>query len=44
VLAAPAPCRPCAHRACPTDHACATGTTAEDVLTSVDEVRELVHA
>jgi ADP-heptose:LPS heptosyltransferase len=51
VLAAPAPCRPCAHRTCPTQHECATGTTVDAVLACIDGLpvrcasqREPAHA
>lgn len=43
VLAAPAPCRPCAHRVCPTNHECASAITAAHLLARayplLDEVR-----
>ena len=41
VLAAPAPCRPCGYRACPTAHECSTGTTVEDVLACIEDLREV---
>lgn len=44
VLAAAVPCRPCGHRTCPTQHECATGTTADDVLRAIDALREPLHA
>ena len=44
VLAAPAPCRPCSHRICPTAHECATGTTVDDVLRIATELLETEHA
>lgn len=44
VLAAPAPCRPCGHRVCPTAHECATASTVEDVLRGAEELLEVEHA
>ncbi len=44
VLAAAVPCRPCAHRTCPTQHECATAVAAEDVLDALGTLREEAHA
>jgi ADP-heptose:LPS heptosyltransferase len=35
VLAHYPPCRPCSHRVCPTQHECALGVGAGDVITAV---------
>jgi ADP-heptose:LPS heptosyltransferase len=44
VLAAPVPCRPCAHRTCPTQHECATAIEVDDVLRELDALAEVAHA
>jgi ADP-heptose:LPS heptosyltransferase len=43
VLAAPAPCRPCAHATCPTAHECALGTSVEAVLQTAESMLEPSH-
>jgi ADP-heptose:LPS heptosyltransferase len=40
VLAAPAPCRPCAHAVCPVGHGCALDLDADAVLAAVDSLPE----
>jgi ADP-heptose:LPS heptosyltransferase len=44
VLAAAVPCRPCAHRICPTQHECATGIRVDDVLACIDELEQRAPA
>ena len=44
VLAGSAPCRPCAHRVCPTAHECATAIAVDDVLRCAEELLEPAHA
>lgn len=44
VLAAAAPCRPCAYRQCPTAHECATATLVEDALRAAEALLEAEHA
>lgn len=44
VLAAPAACRPCAHRTCPTAHECATAVEPQAVLAAADALLETVDA
>jgi ADP-heptose:LPS heptosyltransferase len=44
VLAASVPCRPCAHRVCPTAHECAIATRVEDVIACADTLLEAVDA
>ncbi len=38
VLWRDAPCRPCAHPACPTAHECATGVTVDEVVAAALQV------
>jgi hypothetical protein len=38
------PCRPCTHRVCPTDHACALGVTAAAVLAEAVRLLAVEHA
>jgi len=38
-----APCRPCAHRECPTEHECAAGVHAPDVIETVVKLLEHHH-
>jgi ADP-heptose:LPS heptosyltransferase len=44
VLWAQAPCRPCAHRDCPTAHECATAIDVRSVVDAVDRSLEALHA
>jgi ADP-heptose:LPS heptosyltransferase len=44
VLAADAPCRPCAHRVCPTAQECATATRVDDVLACAEGLLETADA
>jgi ADP-heptose:LPS heptosyltransferase len=44
VLAAAVPCRPCAHAICPTAHECAAEVAVDDVLRTVESLRESIDA
>lgn len=41
VLSKPAPCRPCAHRECPTGHGCAHALSVYEVLEALQSVLDL---